>query len=112
MHELSITKELIRIALDECKGEAKYINVKLGKLTSFCKDPILFYFDQLKTEYPKLKDSALLVEEIDGEIECKTCKTISTIEDPTMIFCPACESSDINYIKGRDIVIESIENVR
>jgi len=109
MHELAITKELIRIAHEECKGNVKIINVKLGKMTTYRKEPIEFYFDQLKEG--KLKDATLQIEEIDGKIKCNTCKKSSTVEDPTMVFCPACESSDINFIKGRDIVIEKIENV-
>jgi len=110
MHELSITKELIRITLEESKCPHT-IKVKLGRLTSYRKDPIIFYFDQLKNDHEVLKNSTLDIEEIDGQIKCNHCKKESIVNDPTMIFCPLCESSDITFIKGQDIVVESIENV-
>jgi len=107
MHELAITKQLIDSICKE-SNKPKKVFAELGSLTSFKKEPILFYFDQLKAEFPKLEKTTLQIKEISAEIECKECNKKSSIKDLYQFFCPKCESAEVSILKGKEFVITKI----
>jgi hydrogenase nickel incorporation protein HypA/HybF len=112
MHELSITKQLIQNILHECKinniKKPKKIQIELGILTTYKKDPILFYYNQLKKEISLLNNSNLDVLKINGELFCNNCNNTSSIIEPFMIFCPICESLNIKITKGKEFNLKKI----
>ena len=113
MHEASVVRNLIEIILEECHKEnlehPNKILLELGELTNYKKEAIEFYFDLTKKEYSVLSFVALEIIVIPGEVECLDCKKTSIITEKFMIFCPECNSSNVNVIKGRDFVIKDIK---
>jgi hydrogenase nickel incorporation protein HypA/HybF len=110
MHELAVTRAIISQICEEC--EAKGIrpaeaSIQLGLLTSYRKEPILYYFDILKKE-AGIDSCSLKVDEVPGSLRCNSCGEESEIEESLSMFCPKCDSSDIDIVKGRDIKILSI----
>ena len=112
MHELSITKSLIRDIKQACESNqisaAKSINVELGMLTTYKKEPLIHYFNALKPNSPVISNAELIVKEIPGKIYCKNCQKESAVNDTTQIFCKKCESFDVIIIDGMDIRLKSI----
>ena len=113
MHELGVTQSLIDVVKYECEKNnivnPKRVVVELGSLTSFKKDPILFYFDILKEENPLICDTELVINEIEGVVKCFDCEKESVIEDPCLIFCMNCDSTNVEVVKGKEFIIKEIE---
>jgi hydrogenase nickel incorporation protein HypA/HybF len=107
MHELAITKTLIDMILRESKRPKKVI-VELGMLTSYKKEPIEFYFDILKKEYPALKSTELIIVPVPGRLKCNDCKKTSEITEPYLIFCDKCSSGNIELVNGKDLILKEI----
>lgn len=74
MHEYAITKELLRTAREAASEngltEIKEIVVEVGALTTYEKEPILHYFNELKIGGDFLKNAELIIKEtLGGEIK-------------------------------------------
>ena len=112
MHELQITKEIIEQVISECrKRDLKYpkkVFVDVGSLSTFKKEPILYYYKILKKDYPYIAKTELLVTETDGKIRCNKCKKESRITDIYEITCPFCHANDIEITLGREVIIKEI----
>ena len=112
MHELSITKSLIRDVKQACEinqiSAAKSIIVELGLLTTYKKEPIIHYFNALKPNSPIILNAELVVKEIPGKIHCKNCQRELEVSDTTQICCTKCESFDVVIIGGMEIKLKSI----
>ena len=111
MHELAITKNLIETIISEC-NEQKIIPRKiitdLGALTSYKKEPIMFYYDILKKEKKLLFDAKLEINFIKGRILCNSCNSETEIEEDIILLCPKCESTDIKIVEGKEFKLREI----
>ena len=113
MHEAAIIQKLVKEIEKECKknriNSLSRIILELGQLTNYKKEPVQFYYSLFSKETRLLSNAELVVNEIEGMIQCNDCKSKSKILDPTLIFCPLCQSSNINIIKGNDFIIKKLE---
>jgi hydrogenase nickel incorporation protein HypA/HybF len=114
MHEFLAAKNLIELTENECSQHKiqrpKKIIAELGSLQSYKKDPILFYFDILKKESSVLQNCKLELEEITAKMKCNSCKKISEVTQPYLLFCGYCNSNDIEIICGKDFKLKKIVN--
>jgi len=112
MHELSATKSIIKTIIEECtknKSRPEEIFIDVGELTTYKKASLVHYYDTLKKDDELLKDSRLLVKEIDTKIICNDCKKTGKIIDTTIMLCPVCNSGNIDIIEGKDLIIKKIK---
>ena len=65
MHELATTRNLIALTIEECKKNRvfapKRITTELGKLTTYKKEPIEYYFKLLKAETKILETTKVIL---------------------------------------------------
>lgn len=114
MHELDITKDLIKkiksLAKDNNIKEGNVI-IEIGKLSTFSRKPIEFYFEQFtaKDDFFKDRKLKLTINEAEGRIKCNDCKKESTIDNMADKYCPECLSFNTEIISGRDVMIRKIE---
>lgn len=111
MHELSITNTLIKDILASCNDaekKIKKVEMELGALTGFKKDPIQFYFDMQKKEYKTINNTILDIVVVQGMVECMDCRKQTIIVDPILMFCAKCNSGNVKIIAGKDIVLKNI----
>lgn len=112
MHELAVTKNIIKIIKEESKKrklrKATKAALSVGTLTTYRKEPILFFFDNLKKDEPLLQDTELEITEIKAQVRCNDCKRKSTVEEPYMVFCSVCNSNNVEIIKGQDFFLDQI----
>ena len=112
MHEHKITNEVVHQIVHACEDrniKPKRIVVELGNLTTYKKDPVLFYFESAKKELDILSDAELEIIEVPGKILCNECEKEHVVESSPLILCPSCESVDIVVLEGNKIVIKEIE---
>ena len=111
MHELGITENIIKIALDKA-GEAQSskvtrINLVVGELSGTVPDCIQFYFDSLSKD-TIAQEAALYFELMPAQLCCRNCSTVFHPRD-TLWACPACQNQSVEITGGRELYIESIE---
>jgi len=111
MHELSIAREIVNIALR--KGEEagasriESVRVRIGEFTAVEPDCLRLYFGAL-TEGTLADGAALKAEIVPLRAVCPACDQPFTPE--ALCFrCPGCGSPDISITSGRELYVESIE---
>ncbi len=112
MHELGVTNTLIKQVLDELKErdirKISEVVIEVGRLTSYSGESLVFYYDLLKAENERLKESSLIVEDIEPRIICKKCNKESVLTDRYMVFCPLCSSNQIKILSGHEFILKNI----
>lgn len=111
MHEMSITQEILRIAVEHA-GQARAkritdIHLVIGALSSVVDDSVQFYFDFLSPN--TLAEGAQLhFERIDARLRCRKCS--QEFEPQGMNWhCPQCDAVGGEIVAGREFYVDSIE---
>lgn len=110
MHELGITQNLLKLALDHAEpAGARQITalyLVIGELSSVVDDSIQFYWDFIAKG--TIADGAQLhFERIPAAFQCEACGTeFPRNEDYA---CPACGSRHVHVIHGEEFYLKSIE---
>lgn len=111
MHEMSVTENILRIALDHAEKNqaAKVTDVYLviGQLSSIVDDSVQFYWDFL-TENTICSGSTLHFERIKATFLCNTCDKIFPLEN-RLSPCPECGSYSLDIKTGEEFYLDSIE---
>jgi hydrogenase nickel incorporation protein HypA/HybF len=112
MHELPITQNILRIALQYAEKEgAKSIialNLVIGQLSSVIDDSIQFYWP-IVSEGTIAQHAELHFTRVPASLECQQCHTIYELDDGQLRVCPGCESSHITILAGKEFQLESIQ---
>jgi hydrogenase nickel incorporation protein HypA/HybF len=96
VHELSLTQNLLEIALQNA-GEKRIVRVNLlmGELSDEREESIQFYWDDIS------KGTL-------AEMKCLECEAVFQPSEPVVV-CPICEGRRLKLISGDDVRIESID---
>jgi hydrogenase nickel incorporation protein HypA/HybF len=108
MHELSLTQNLLDIALNHA-GEKRIVRVNLliGELSDEREESIQFYWDDLARGTPA-ENAKLNFQRIEAEMKCLACETVFHPKEETLL-CPNCRSHRLKLIHGDDVKLESID---
>jgi len=112
VHELSITQNLLEIALRH--GEQAQatkitdLHLVIGQLSSVVDDSVQFYWDMI-AEGTLAEGATLHFTRIPAQLECKECDQIYSLEGNQLDGCPNCESLSVKVIAGKEFQLESIE---
>jgi len=123
VHELSMTTQIVASVLKEAKkhGATKVteVHVIIGKMTFLGSEQIRFSYNIL-VEESIMKGSKLIIEEMDGVIECSNCGYRGTIlikDDPAYhvpvptLQCPKCGKTT-KIVEGKECTIKSIKMLK
>lgn len=109
MHELSITKHLLEVALRHA-GDAERVtqlNLVIGELSGFVGESVQFYWDII-TKDTKASESRLNVRRVPIEFRCQECNHEFSPGSDGFV-CPSCESHILEIVSGKEFSLESIE---
>jgi len=111
MHELSITQEILNIALEKAKeAEANricQINLVIGEISSVVDDCVQYYFDFISRD-TIANGAKLNFRRIPLQVKCRICgNEFSPSEEPWK--CTVCQQWDAEIIGGNEFYMESIE---
>ncbi|MEO2082505.1 MAG: hydrogenase maturation nickel metallochaperone HypA [Desulfurobacteriaceae bacterium] len=113
MHETSIAvgflNSLSRMADREGAKKVVKVRVRIGKLSGIVVDSFKFAFDSLKGEYPKLKETQLLIEEVPVRYRCNDCGAEFEVETVYFPECPNCSSINLTLISGEELEVIDAE---
>ena len=112
MHELSITQQILAIAVKHGeKAQAQKItdlHLVIGQLSSVIDDSVQFYWDMI-AEDTLCQGAKLHFERIPAVLECRDCCEQYALDDGSLTSCPQCDSISVNVIRGKEFRLDSIE---
>jgi hydrogenase nickel incorporation protein HypA/HybF len=111
MHELGIAQNILDIVRqsvpEEQAPDVKWIRIRVGQLSGVIPDSLDFCFSTLVGE-TNMRQASLAIEQVPTAARCKACGHQFQVED--MAFeCPACKSTDLELISGRELQVVEIE---
>ncbi|MBI4403008.1 MAG: hydrogenase maturation nickel metallochaperone HypA [Deltaproteobacteria bacterium] len=111
MHEGAIAEQIIRIVKDELSKQSsdwavEKISLSIGKMNAIVPSSLQFFFDVIKVEHPRLKESVLDIKQLPILASCATCSRSFEIEEPLFI-CSQCGAA-LAIESGKDMHIEKI----
>jgi hydrogenase nickel incorporation protein HypA/HybF len=111
MHELSVTQNILEIALHHAEkaGTQRIISldITIGELTAVVDDSIQFYWEIISKD--TLAEGAVLnFKHVPAELLCLDCNKRYTPGDG-LFTCPACESAHVQVVAGREFFLEAIQ---
>lgn len=111
MHELTITRTMLDIVLEQAKkASAKkvgVINLVIGELSGFVEDSVRFYFDFLAKD-TIAEGAELNFRLVSPRARCRGCGNLFKLEEFDWS-CPRCGASDVEITAGKELSIESID---
>jgi hydrogenase nickel incorporation protein HypA/HybF len=112
MHEVSIARSLLDIAIDNCVKQGyqgiELIKVKIGKASGVVPDSLLFAFEAMKVGTIAEKAS-LTIDEVPVSGYCDGCEMYFTVEEKYVLTCPKCGNTTFRLETGRELNIDEIE---
>jgi hydrogenase nickel incorporation protein HypA/HybF len=108
MHELSITQNLLDLALRHADGKTVTdLHLVIGQLSSFMDDSVQFYWDIIAKGTPA-EGARLHFRRIAAELKCRDCGQQFDLEGDSFA-CPTCNSMNVEVVGGDAFLLESIE---
>jgi hydrogenase nickel incorporation protein HypA/HybF len=112
MHELSVAQRILEIAEEKARGSGLCritgIKVRIGSLTTVVPEALDFCFGFAR-EDTLAGNANLIIEKIQAEARCNSCKLVFPVEQSFFLVCPSCGSSDTSLLKGTELDLLSIE---
>ena len=108
MHELSLTQNLLDIALQHAgEKHIRHVNLSIGEFSDEREEAIRFYWADLARD-TAAHEAQLHFQRVEAQMQCLACETIfhPTEEDS---LCPACGSHRLKLLSGDDVRLESID---
>ncbi|MDP2917589.1 MAG: hydrogenase maturation nickel metallochaperone HypA [Dehalococcoidia bacterium] len=110
MHELTITQNILNVALEHARGagakKVGRINLVIGEMTGIVSESVQFYFNFIK-EGTLAEEASLFFNIVPARFRCRACGTPFELKTDTS--CPHCKASDMEVLSGRELFVESIE---
>lgn len=111
MHELAIAQGVLEIVQqyvpEEQAGLIRSVRIRVGQLSGVVPESLEFSFEAIVAGTP-WREAKLQIERITAMSRCNGCAASFEIED--LVFCcPACGSTDIRLVSGRDLQVVEIE---
>ncbi len=111
MHELSITQNILSIALEQAKAaqasKITKINLTIGELSGIVDECVQFYFDLLSKD-TIAAEANLYFQRPPTKLRCRNCATTFSPDDLDWA-CPNCREQKIEIVSGRECYVSSIE---
>lgn len=111
MHEFKLIQNIFTIILDTANSNAlrsvKKVTLQVGKLRQLAPEFLRFAFAIVSKD--TIADGAELeVQHIPVTMKCGSCSQQSAIEEDYYL-CPTCQSTDLEVLSGKELIIASIE---
>ena len=111
MHELTITQNILDIALEHAQeaGATKIsrITLVIGEMTGVVEECVRFYMGLL-TKETAAQEAEIVVRRVPITARCRDCGENFEVRESRWA-CPRCQSTSLDVIGGKELLVESIE---
>lgn len=109
MHELALCEAIAGLAKSHAQGRrVDVVRVRIGALRQVVPDSLSFCWTLVR-ESEDLPDAELELECINAEVSCRGCGRQSEITSPWSIWCPQCDSPDVEVLRGNEFLVTSLD---
>ncbi|HMP52860.1 MAG TPA: hydrogenase maturation nickel metallochaperone HypA [Candidatus Melainabacteria bacterium] len=111
MHELSIAKSLVEIAIAEAnqvEQPVEAVHIKVGALSGVVPDALIAAYEFV-TEATCLEGSLLVIENCPVQIFCPDCNKLTTLPDTKNFDCSQCGKTSGDLRGGRELELTALE---
>lgn len=114
MHELAVTEEIVKIALEyaERNNAQKVIriNLRIGEMSHLVEDMLIRVFHHL-TRGTIMEGAKVFIERSAIILRCGDCDMSYTAEIQEIVnsACPVCGGTNFTIVSGREFYIDTIE---
>ncbi len=111
MHELSIAKSLVNLALKEAAGQSRpvvAVHIKVGALSGVVDDALQSAY-QYVCEATPLAGSQLIIENIPVQIFCEDCQKTTLLSGIQSFICSDCGKASADLRAGRELDLVALE---
>ena len=110
MHEVSIAANIIEILKKELQknngDKVNKLHLEVGVISGVVVDSLQFALDASRPN-TLLQDTEIIIDDIPAKVKCRSCQKEFEAEDYYVV-CPHCESNQLDFVTGRDLIIKSI----
>lgn len=107
MHELSITRSVVAIAVEHATGPVTKVVLAVGALSGIDADAVRFCYD-LCTQGTSLQGSVLEIEAVPGRGVCRGCGVEVALERLVAV-CPCDKRERLDIVSGEELLVRRLE---
>ena len=109
MHELSLCEAIAGVVRPYADGRhVDIVRVKIGALRQVVPESLTFCWTLLR-DHEDMPDAELELEFVTAEVKCRSCGAQSEITSAWSIWCPRCDSSDVEVLRGNEFLVTSLD---
>jgi hydrogenase nickel incorporation protein HypA/HybF len=114
MHELAVTKSILKLALDHASQnggtEILSIHLAIGEMRNLEEDWIQRYFDHI-SKGTIAEKAVIKVRKIPVVFLCKNCggQFTPNLKGDKKMLCTHCGSFEYDLVTGRELIVEQLE---
>lgn len=111
MHELSLCQAIAGVVKPHAASRrVDVVRVQIGALRQVVPDSLEFCWSLVCQHLDSnMVDAALELDLVPAEVACHACQQQSRIESRWSVYCPECNSSDVEVVRGNEFLVTSIE---
>jgi len=109
MHELSLCEAIADVVKTHADGRhVDIVRVRIGALRQVVPESLSFCWTLLR-ESENMPDAELELECVAAEVKCRACGQQSEITSNWSIWCPQCESCEVEVLRGNEFLVTSLD---
>lgn len=109
MHELSLCQAIAGVVKSHADGRhVDVVRVRVGALRQVVPESLSFCWTLLR-DSENMPDAELELECVTAEVRCRTCGAQSEITTAWSIWCTACDSTDVEVLRGNEFLVTSLD---
>jgi hydrogenase nickel incorporation protein HypA/HybF len=109
MHELSLCAAIADVVKTYADGRhVDVVRVRIGALRQVVPESLSFCWTLVR-DSEDMPDAELELERVTAEVKCRSCGERSEITSAWSIWCPRCDSSDVQVLCGDEFLVTSLD---
>jgi hydrogenase nickel incorporation protein HypA/HybF len=109
MHELSLCEAIASVVKAHADGRhVDVVRVRIGALRQVVPESLSFCWTLLR-ESEDMPDAELELDCVTAEVKCRACGRQSEITSAWSIWCPHCESCEVEVLRGNEFLVTSLD---
>lgn len=109
MHELSLCEAIASLVKTHADGRhVDVVRVRVGALRQVVPESLSFCWTLVR-DSEEMPDAELELECVTAEVRCSACGRQSEITSAWSIWCPLCDSFDVEVLRGNEFLVTSLD---
>ena len=109
MHELSLCEAIAGLVKTHAGDRhVDVVRVRIGALRQVVPESLSFCWTLVR-DSEDMPDAELELECVAAEVKCRSCGSQSEITSAWSVWCPQCDSPDVEVLRGDEFLVTSLD---